>query len=133
MSCATKSFLQFSAILSFIHFFKMSNFIVECFCSLCYIKCEERFHHDDIYDVLEYLTYDFTGSKDIYNGFTDGEMGCSNHIDYVSLCLIDDDWIFRKSMKTYLDVVTGIELSEGFRVVLPSRLSVSTFLSLLHF
>jgi hypothetical protein len=46
---------------------------------------------------------------------------------------MDDDRIFRKSMKTNLDVVTGTELSEGFRVVLSSRLSVSTFLSLLHF
>jgi hypothetical protein len=100
---------------------------------MCYIKCEERFHDDDIHDVLEYLTYDFTGSKDIYNGIADGEMGCSDHIDYFSLCLMDDDRIFRKSMKTYLDVVIGTELSEGFRVVLSSRLSVSTFLSLLHF
>jgi hypothetical protein len=39
-------------------------------------------------------------------------MGCTDHNDYSSLCLMDDDWIVRKSMKTYLDVVIGAELSE---------------------
>jgi hypothetical protein len=52
----------------------MSNFILECYCSLCYILCEERFDDDDIHDGLEYLTYEFTGSKDIYSGFADREM-----------------------------------------------------------
>jgi hypothetical protein len=113
--------------------FKMCNSIVECFCSLCYIKCEERFHDDDIQDGMEYLTYKFTGSKDIYNGFVDREMGCTDHIDDFSICLMDDDRIVRKSSKTSLDVVTGTELSEGYRVILPSRVSVSTFLILLHY
>jgi hypothetical protein len=108
----------------------MCNSIVECFCSLCYIKCEERFHDDDIQDGLEYLIYEFTRSKYIYNGFADREMGCTDHIDYFSICLMDDDRIVRKSLKTSLYVVTGTELSEGYRVILPSRVSVSTFLSL---
>jgi hypothetical protein len=38
-----------------------------------------------------------------------------------------------KSSKTYLYVVTGTELSEGHRVILPPFLLVSTFLSLLHY
>jgi hypothetical protein len=111
----------------------MCNSIVECFCSLCYIKCEERFHDDGIHDGMEYLMYEFTRSKDIYNGFADREMGCTDHIDYFLICLMDDDRIVRKSLKTSLDVVTGTELSEGYRVILPSRLSASTFLSLLHY
>jgi hypothetical protein len=111
----------------------MCNFIVECFCSFCYIKCEERFHDDDIQDGMEYLTYEFIGSKDIYNGFADREMGCTDHIDCFLICLIDDDRIVRKSSKTYLDVVTSTELLEGYRVILSSRLLVSTFLSLLHY
>jgi hypothetical protein len=82
---------------------------------------------------MEYLMYEFTRSKDIYNGFADREMGCTDHIDYFSTCLMDDDHIVRKSLKTSLDVVTGTELSEGYRVILPSRLSVRTFLSLLHY
>jgi hypothetical protein len=113
----------------------MCNFIVECFCSLCYIKYEERFHDDDIHDgiIMEYLIYEFIGRKNIYNGFADREMGCTDHIDYFSICLMDDDHIVRKSLKTFLDVVTSTELSEGYRVILPSHLSVSTFLSLLHY
>jgi hypothetical protein len=103
------------------------------FCSLCYIKCEERFHDDDIQDGLEYLTYEFTGSKDMYNGFADREMGCTGHIDYFLICLMDDDQIVRKSLKTYLDVVIATELSEGYRVILTSRLSVSTYLSVLYY
>jgi hypothetical protein len=38
-----------------------------------------------------------------------------------------------KSSKTYLYVVTGTELLEGHRVILPPFLLVSTFLSLLHY
>jgi hypothetical protein len=110
----------------------MSNFIFECFCNLCYIKYEERFHDDDIHDGLGYLTYDFTRSKDIYNEFADREMGCTDHIDYFSFCLMDDDRVVRKSMKTYLDVVIGTDLSEGNKVILPSHLSVSTYLSVLY-
>jgi hypothetical protein len=90
----------------------MCNSIVGCFCSLYYIKCEERFHDDDIQDGMEYLIYEFTRSKDIFNGFADREMGCTNHIDYFSICLMDHDHIVRKSLKTSLDVVTGTELSE---------------------
>jgi hypothetical protein len=82
---------------------------------------------------MEYLICEFTGSKDIYNDFADKEMGCTDHIDYFSIYLMDDDHIVRKLLKTSLDVVTGTELSEGYRVILPSRLSVSTFLSLLHY
>jgi hypothetical protein len=127
-------FHNLSVISSFIHFFyKMCNSIVEFFCSLCYIKCEEMFHDDEIHDGMEYLMYEFTRSKDIYNGFADREMGCTDHIDYFSICLMDDDHIVKKSLKTSLDVVTGTELSEGYRVILPSRLSVRTFLSLLHY
>jgi hypothetical protein len=122
-------FHNFSVILSFIHFLKMSNSVVECFYSLCV----EMFHDDDIQDGLEYLTYEFIGNKDIYNGFADREMGCTNHIDYFSLCLMDNDRIVRKSVKTYLDVVIGTELSEGYIVISSSRLSVSTYLSILHY
>jgi hypothetical protein len=106
----------------------MSNSSFECFCRLCYIKSEERFHDDNILDSLEYLTYEF-----LYNGFADTEMGCTDHIDYFSLWLMDDDRIVRKSMKTYLDIVIGTELLEGYKVILPSRLSVSTYLSVLHY
>jgi hypothetical protein len=67
-------FHNFSVILSFIHFFKMSNSVVECFCSHCYIQCVDKFHDDDIQDGLDYLTYDFTRSEDIYNRFADKEM-----------------------------------------------------------
>jgi hypothetical protein len=126
-------FHNFSVILSFIHFFKMSNSVVECFCSLCYFQCVERFHDDNIQDGLSYLTYDFIRSEDIYNGFADREMGCTDHIDYFLLCLMDDNQIVRKSLKTYLDCVIGSELSEGYKVILPSRLSVSTYLSVLHY
>jgi hypothetical protein len=111
----------------------MCNFIVEYFCNLCYIKYEEWFHDDDMQGGMEYLAYEFTGSKDIYNDFAYREMGCTDHIDYFSICLMDDDRIVRKSSKTYLDVVTCTELSEGYIVILPSCLSVSTFLSLLHY
>jgi hypothetical protein len=111
----------------------MCDSIVECFCSLCYIKCEERFHDDDKHDGMEYLTYEFTGSKDMYNGFADREMGCTNHIDYFSICLMYDDHIVKKSLKTYLDVVIGTELLEGYRVILLPCLSLSSFLSLLHY
>jgi hypothetical protein len=82
---------------------------------------------------LEYLTYEFTGSKDNYNGFADREMGYTDHIDYFSLFLMDEDRIVRKLVKTYLDVIIGTKLSEGYRVILPSRLSVSTYLSVLHY
>jgi hypothetical protein len=44
------------------------------------------FYGDDIRDGLDYLSYDFTGSEDIYNRFADREIGCTNHIDYFSLC-----------------------------------------------
>jgi hypothetical protein len=93
----------------------------------------ERFHDDDIHDDLDYLTYDFTGSKDIYNGFANREMRYTDHINYFSLCLMDDDGIVRKLLKTYLDCVIGFELSEGYRVILPSRLSVSSYLNVLHY
>jgi hypothetical protein len=89
----------------------MSNSTAKCFCSLCYIKSEERFHDDDIQDGLEYLTYEFSGSKGMYNGFADREMECTNYIDYFLICLMDDHQIVRKSFKTYLDVVIGTELS----------------------
>jgi hypothetical protein len=36
-------------------------------------------------------------------------------------------------MKTYLDVVICTDLLEGYRVILPSHLSVSTYLSVLHY
>jgi hypothetical protein len=94
----------------------MCNSIFECFCSLCYIKCEEGFHDDDIHDGLGYLTYEFTGSKDIYNGFANREMGCTDHIDYFSLCVMDDDCVVRKSTKTYPEVVIGTNLSEGYKL-----------------
>jgi hypothetical protein len=84
-------------------------------------------------DGLEYLTYEFTGSKDIYNVFADREMGYTDHIDYFSLFLMDEDRIVRKLVKTYLDVIIGTKLSEGYRVILPSRLWVSTYLSVLHY
>jgi hypothetical protein len=103
------------------------------FCSLCYIQCVERFRDDNIHDSLDYLTYDFTGSEDIYNGFADKEMGCNDHIDYFSLRLMDDDRIVRKLLKTYRDCVIGSELSKGYKVMLSSRLSVSTYLSILHY
>jgi hypothetical protein len=60
-------------------------------------------------------------------------MGCTDHIDYFLICLMDDDHIVRKSSKSSLDVVTGTELSEGYIVILLSRLSVSTFRSLLQY
>jgi hypothetical protein len=126
-------FHNLSVISSFIHFFKMCSSIVECFCSLCYIKCEGRFHDDNIQDDMEYLTYEFTWSKDMYNGFADREMGCTDHNDYFSICVNDDKHIVKKLSKTYLDVVTGIELSKGYIVILSSCLLVSTFLSLLHY
>jgi hypothetical protein len=69
----------------------------------------------------------------MYNGFADREMGCTDHIDYFLICLMDDHQIVRKSFKTYLDVVIGTKLSEGYRVILPSHLSVSTYLSVLHY
>jgi hypothetical protein len=103
------------------------------FCSLCYIQCVERFHDDDIQYDLDYLIYDFTRSEDIYNGFANREMGCTDHIDYFSLCLMDDDQIVRKLLKTYLDCVIGSELSEGYKVILPSRLSMSIYQSVLHY
>jgi hypothetical protein len=119
---------------SFIHFFyKMCNSIVKCFCSLYYIKCEERFHDDDIQDGMKYVTYEFTRSKDIYNGFADREMGCTDYIDYFSIYLMDDDRTVTKSLKISLDVVTGTELSKGYRVILSSCVSVSTYMSLLHY
>jgi hypothetical protein len=74
----------------------VSNSVFECFCILCYILCEERFHDGDIHDSLEYLTYEFTKGKDIYNRFAGREMGCTDHIDYFSLCLMDDDRIVGK-------------------------------------
>jgi hypothetical protein len=46
---------------------------------------------------------------------------------------MDDDWIVRKSLNTYLDYVIGSELSEGYRIILSSRLSVNTYLSVLHY
>jgi hypothetical protein len=64
----------------------------------------ERFH-DYIQDGLDYLTYGFTRSEDIYNVFADREMGYTDHIDYFSLRLMDDDQILRKSLKTYLHCV----------------------------
>jgi hypothetical protein len=117
-------FHNFSIILSFIHFFKMSNSIVEFFCSLCYIQCVERFHDNDVHDGLDYLTYEFTSNKDIYNGFADREMGCIDHIDYFLLYLMDDDQIVRKYCA---------KLSDGYIVILSSRLSVSNYLSVLHY
>jgi hypothetical protein len=91
------------------------------------------FHDDDIQDGLDYLTYDFTRSEDIYNGFANREMGCTDHIDYFTLCLMGDDQIVRKSLKTYLDCVIGSELLEGYRVILSLHLLVSTYLSVLHY
>jgi hypothetical protein len=41
----------------------MCNSIVEYFCSLCYIKCEEMFHDDDIHDGMEYLIMNSLGAK----------------------------------------------------------------------
>jgi hypothetical protein len=111
----------------------MSNSVFECFCSHCYIQCEERFHDNDIQDGLEYQTYEFAGNKDSYNGFADREMGCTDHIDYFTLCLIDDDQIVKKSVNTYLEIIIGTELLEGYRVILPSHLSVSTYLSVLYY
>jgi hypothetical protein len=102
----------------------MSNFVVEYFCRLCYIQCMERFHDDDIDDGMADLTYEFIGSQDIYNRFADREMGCTGHIDYFSLCLMNDDRTFRKS---------SAEMSEGYRVILTARLLVSTYLSVLHY
>jgi hypothetical protein len=69
----------------------------------------------------------------MYNGFVDREMGCTHHIDYFSLCLMDDDQVVRKSTNTYLDVVIGTDLSEGYKVILSSHLSMSTYLSVLHY
>jgi hypothetical protein len=80
----------------------------------------ERFHDDDIDDGMADLIYEFIGSQDIYNRFADREMGCTDHIAYFSLCLMDDDRTFKKS---------GVEMSEGYRVILSDRLSVSTYLS----
>jgi hypothetical protein len=60
-------------------------------------------------------------------------MGYTDHIDYFLIYLMDDDRIVKKSLKTSLDIVTGTELSEGYRVILLSRVSVSTFLILLHY
>jgi hypothetical protein len=68
----------------------------------------------------------------MYNGFADREMGCTDHIDYFSICRMDYYHIVRKSLKTYLDVVIGTELSEVYRVILSSCLSVGTYLSVLH-
>jgi hypothetical protein len=69
----------------------------------------------------------------MYNGFVDREMRCTDHIDYFSLCLMDDDRIIRKSVKTYLDVIIGTKLSKGYKVILLSCPSVSTYLSVLHY
>ena len=84
----------------------------------------ERFHDVDIDDGMPGVTYAFTGSHDIYSGFADKEMGSTDHIDYFSLCLMDDDKTFRKS---------EAKKSEGYRVIMPTHVSVSTFLSILHY
>jgi hypothetical protein len=68
----------------------------------------------------------------MYNDFADREMACADHINYFSICLMDDNRIVKKLLKTYPDVVIGTELSKGYRVILLSRLSVSTYLSVLH-
>jgi hypothetical protein len=68
--------------------------------------------------------YEFIGSYDIYSGFADREMGCTDHIAYFSLCLMDDDRTFRTSIAKML---------EGYRVILPDPLLVSTYLSVLHY
>jgi hypothetical protein len=69
----------------------------------------------------------------MYSGFADREMGCTDHNDYFSICLVDDDRIVRKSLRTCLDVVIGTELSEWYSVILSSHLSVSTYLSVSHY
>jgi hypothetical protein len=84
----------------------------------------ERFHDDDIDDGMADITYEFIGSYDIYYGFADREMGCTDHIAYFLLCLMDDDRTFRKSIA---------EMLEGYRVILPDRLLVITYLSVLHY
>jgi hypothetical protein len=84
----------------------------------------ERFHDNDRDDGMADLTYEFIWSQDMYNGFADREMGCTKHIDYFSLCLMNDDQTFKKS---------GAEMSEGYRAILSVRLSVSTYLSVLFY
>jgi len=88
-------------------------------CSICYITSFEIFHDDDLLDDVPGVIYSFKGIQDIFNGFADGEMGNSDQIDFFSLCLMDDDKTFRKS-----DSV----MTAGFRVILPSCISVSTFI-----
>jgi hypothetical protein len=68
----------------------------------------ERFHDDNIDDGMADLVFEFIGSQDIYNGFADREMECTDHIDYFSLYLMDDDRTFMKS---------GAKMSEGYRVI----------------
>jgi hypothetical protein len=51
-------------------------------------------------------------------------MVCTDHIDYFSLCLMDDDRTFRKS---------GAKMSEGYIIILSARLSVSAYLSVIHY
>jgi hypothetical protein len=84
----------------------------------------ERFHDNDIDDGMADLTYEIIGSQYIYNGFANREMGCTDPINYLSLCLMDDDRTFKKF---------GAEMSEGYRVILSARLSVSTYLSVLYY
>jgi len=97
------------------HFMMFFLFI----CSICYITYFEIFYDDDLLDNVPGVLYSFKGIHDIFNGFADGEMGNSDEIDFFSLCLTDDDKTFRKS-----DSVR----TTGYRVVLPSCISVSTFL-----
>jgi hypothetical protein len=70
------------------------------------------------------VTYEFTKSHDIHSEFADREMGNTDHIDYFLLCLMDDDRTFRKSIT---------EKSKSYRVILLAHLSVSTYLSVLHY
>jgi hypothetical protein len=60
-------------------------------------------------------SYSFKGAKEIYDGFADGEMGCSDHLDIFSLCLMADDKTYRSG-------------SESYRISLPTNFSVSSFL-----
>jgi hypothetical protein len=46
---------------------------------------------------------------------------------------MDDDQIVRKAVKNYLDVIIGTKLSEGHKVILLPCLSVSTYMSVLHY
>ena len=118
-----------SAIIILLHFLIQqlffNHFIFFGSCSMVYVSVMEYFEAADlIAGDLDFVMHQIEGTNDLNNEFGDNQMGSQVLIDIFSLFLLGDDEMNRKEQQITSDGASKIVGADGFRIILPTNLSV---------